>query len=251
MKMNSIKTIKGASLLGVALSLIGSPAWGFDLTLQAPSTLTIDSQSINTGDFNLTGATGFFAQTPTTIGTTTILDQGNAGDDVVINATIGGTVTHVLLSDLNNDFQALELIGFFDATSPNLSAANFNITVFRTPSGNAFTYYLPATTSQALIYQITNLQTNTNFFSDGPPVLSIMDSTISITSGGNLIESTSGGQPATVANMNPHGTGRAGVAVAPEPVSTLFGSAIALGFGGLLKREYSRKNKKHKKKANS
>lgn len=35
----------------------------------------------------------------------------------------------------------------------------------------------------------------------------------------------------------------------PEPITTLLGSGLALGFGGLLKREYSRKQKKLKDKA--
>jgi len=34
----------------------------------------------------------------------------------------------------------------------------------------------------------------------------------------------------------------------PEPMTTLLGSGLALGFGGLLKREYSRKQKKLKDK---
>lgn len=41
------------------------------------------------------------------------------------------------------------------------------------------------------------------------------------------------------------------VQAAPEPVGTILGSAIALGIGGLLKRESSNKNKQHKKKESS
>lgn len=36
MKMNSLKMMKGASILGVALSLIGSPVSGFNLTINPP-----------------------------------------------------------------------------------------------------------------------------------------------------------------------------------------------------------------------
>ncbi|MFB2981421.1 PEP-CTERM sorting domain-containing protein [Microseira sp. BLCC-F43] len=34
----------------------------------------------------------------------------------------------------------------------------------------------------------------------------------------------------------------------PEPITTLLGSGLALGFGGLLKREYSKKQRKLKDK---
>jgi hypothetical protein len=37
----------------------------------------------------------------------------------------------------------------------------------------------------------------------------------------------------------------------PEPMTTLLGSCLALGFGGLLKREYLRKQNKLKEKANT
>lgn len=225
--------MKRAFVLTVALSLTGGSAWAFPVRFSPPPSLTLNGQPISQGNFTVTGAVGF-SRDGSSILEEIILDQADSQDDVIFNATIGDTTPH-LLFEAPEETEVLRMIGFFDATTPNLPNANFDIFAgVRDPSSGAsdFTVFLPSNTS-TFGFQITDLGSdpglddNTNTFSSTEPVVdfssSFVSGTTSISSGG----------------FTDHGTATA----VPEPSSVLGVLAFgAFGAGTLLKRQL--KNRK-------
>lgn len=139
--------------------LICNRAFALPLVIVPPPSLTLDGMSIVAGNFVLTGATGY-SDPGGVLTQTTFLDAGNVADDINISATIGGTTPHSLF-DVPVATEVLHLEGFFDAASPNLPPAVFDITlgVLNDASADAFTYFLPSSTSDFL-FQITDLGSN-------------------------------------------------------------------------------------------
>jgi hypothetical protein len=86
---------------------------------------------------------------------------------VVVDATIGKG-NHDLFS-VSAATEVLELVGYFDATEPDLAPATFNVTVFGDfDEALELTIFLPAETSNAA-YQVTGATkdgTSTNLFTD-------------------------------------------------------------------------------------
>lgn len=226
--------IKRTFILTVALSLTGGSAWAFPINFAPPPNLTLNGQSVSEGNFTVTGAVGF-SRDGSSIVEEIILDQADSQDDVVFNATIGDTTPH-LLFEAPEETEVLRMIGFFDATTPNLSEARFDIFAgMRDPSSGAsdFTVFLPRNTSN-FGYQVTDLGSvpgsddNTDVFSSTEPVVDFSSSSFA-----------SGITPISSGGFTDHGTATA----VPEPSSVLGVLAFgAFGAGSLLKRQL--KNRK-------
>ena len=113
------------------------------LSIVPPSSLTLDGVPIITGEFNLTGASGF-SMSGGVLSETTFLNFTDSGDDIVISATIGSGSPHALF-EVPSNIGILHLEGFFNAGNPDLPNARFDIFVgeLRNASTDVFTYFLP------------------------------------------------------------------------------------------------------------
>ena len=135
----------------------GSPT--ITISIQPPSELSLNDTQISQGSFNLSSITGFLSdETSISIAT----------PDPIL-ATIGDTMEHILF-DAPLNTEVLQLTGFFDPSNPDISPANFNITLGPlSGAGLQWTFYLPATTDMTS-FQVTDLNTtnglgdNTNYF---------------------------------------------------------------------------------------
>lgn len=165
-KMNFVTNLKHTGLLAVAFSLTGIPAWGYSLQIVPPPSIPLNGTYSTTGTFQITAATGY-----RTDGTVI-----NLGSSAIKNANLNGPTPpppFTLYPDIPDDVEVLRLVGNYTSTNPVFipPIANFDIIVGGIlPSGPSdFTYFLPATTSQPLSYQVTDLEgdgleDNTNTF---------------------------------------------------------------------------------------
>ncbi len=244
MKTSHWKLMTGTSILGVTFTLLSSPAWGFDLTINPPPTLTLDGLSIREGQFNLTEATGFFLDT-----TGTVVSESLITAPVSIDAVIGSSgAARTLISDIEDDkFEVINFAGFFDPIDPDLPEANFNITLTNLPSSTTgdFTYFLPVLTSQS-IFQLTDLgattslSDNINTFSTAIPEFSPIGSGTVVPGGTILTRSTGNNCASPIANFHGGGGGNPPppCVVVPESSATLSILVIGLvGTGLILKRK--------------
>ena len=235
-----------------AFSAWSSPAWGLDVTINPPPSLTLDGIMVETGTFNLTGATGL-SVAGSSIVPTQILNQADDFDDVIIDAIIGDLGTQILLTELDHGFQGIRLQGFFDAITPqDLSPAEFDITLLGlTGDGTGdFTYFLPVNTGPISIFQVTNvgsssgLSDNTNWFLNSAPNLVVIGGNITPLETSLVGDSVGNFCPAPSIGVTFHGSG-GGVSPTPcvvgngekvpEPL-TIFGTLAAFGVGAAVKR---------------
>lgn len=240
MNTNNYKFLIGASIIGLTITLVSSPAWGFDLTINPPLRLTLDGLSIDTGQFNLTGATGFFIDNTGNLASENLTPLPSPTNAIIGNSS----TTRTLIPGIeDNKYQALNLIGFFDATNPDLNPANFDITLTNLPSNTTgdFTYFLPAQTGALSIFQLTDLGTSTdlndnvNTFASVKPTLSVVNNNIVANQlpTGSVIGSSTGNNCAPP-NVKFHGGGGgtppANCVSVPES-STVF-SLLTMGLMG-------------------
>ncbi|MBT5459136.1 MAG: hypothetical protein HOK82_21260, partial [Rhodospirillaceae bacterium] len=117
------------------------------ISILPPPTLTLDSLVISEGVFSITSGTQYL--TNGTSSSITLLQNTH-------NATIGGTEPSAPLFEFNNTAQALQFVGNFDASSPDLPAANFQITLGVSPGLSSmalqslFTFFLEPDTTNTL-----------------------------------------------------------------------------------------------------
>lgn len=209
--MKNWKILPFASLTFAAITF---PSLGFDLTINPPVSLTIDGLPISQGQFNLTGLIGFMPN-GNLVDETIILDPAISSDDVIINATINGSglPKNILQSGLNNDFQALNIIGFFDGTNPDTPPVDFGITVFgmQGEGPGEFTYGLGQTSTQSLVWQVTDVGDtnstgdNNNGWYNLPPILDVVDSEVVPIFSQPPIDSSNGVACSSLAGINAHG----------------------------------------------
>lgn len=63
MKTHDFKFLTATSIIGLTFTFLSSPAFGFDLTINPPPSLTIDNMPISEGVFDLTNVMEFFIDT--------------------------------------------------------------------------------------------------------------------------------------------------------------------------------------------
>jgi len=172
--------VKRIYALAIAFFFIGGLAWGqFPVSIITPNSAIIDAIAITAGTFFLQSATSYndsggtinstnlAAQLPLSFGMT----MGNGARTFLLTAPAGTEV--------------LNLVGLFIASAPEpLQAANYDIWFGVTfVQDVALRARLPATTDQALSYQITDLGPteglgdNTDVFSSTVPVLTLTTGT--------------------------------------------------------------------------
>lgn len=232
-----MKCLERASFFGLLFSLISSPAYAFNVTINPPPNLTLDNQSINTGIFTLTGATGY-----------SVFNGGIVSEELLSSpiekpATIGSTDTKTLLTGVSNDIQAINLTGFFDPTDPDTAdTAKFDIILTKIMGETGdYTFFLPSTTGPLSIYQYTDLGATTDL-SDNINLFSSSKATLSIDQNGKIIGTPVGiigmtqGNSCPTIPVNPHGGGGGTQPLdcvqVPESSSTL--SLLALGSLGAV-----------------
>ncbi|MGB3512869.1 MAG: hypothetical protein WBA93_27380 [Microcoleaceae cyanobacterium] len=240
MKNYQFKSFTRTSLIVFGLSLLGAPAFAFDLTINPPTSLTIDGMAVSEGVFTLQSAIGY---SPTLNGDPLI------NNPVQINAMINGSglPTNLLIADVPDDIDVLRLMGNFDASEPDKPAAFFDITLFGFNDGvDDFTYFLPSASGPLQVYQVTDLGATTalgdnkNIFTSAAPTIMVNSSGGFTVTPNNPIGMSRGNScPPPV--VNPHGGG-GGTPPAPcsvpEPGSAMSIFALGLtGIGSMLKRK--------------
>ncbi|MGK7955054.1 MAG: PEP-CTERM sorting domain-containing protein [Crocosphaera sp.] len=222
-------------VVGASVS-IGLPAHAadFDLFIEPPEELSLNGQQINFGTFNVTEARGYYNDDGSLV-TTTLVEE-----IITHEATIGSTERHNLFT-VPMSVQALNIVGFFDATDPDLDPAQFNIWVNGFDGEfSEFTYFLPSNVN-SFAYQVTDLG-STTYLADNTDIFSASAPSIDITSDGSLSIVNISAPPSQFIPY-PHGTSRP----VPEPL-TILGAGAAISFGSAFKRKlaHTKENKRFK-----
>ncbi|NEQ76058.1 MAG: PEP-CTERM sorting domain-containing protein [Okeania sp. SIO2C9] len=240
MKNYKFKSFTRTSLIAFGLSLLGAPAFAFDLTINPPPSLTIDGMAITEGVFTLESAMGYSSTTNSPF---SLLNA-----PVNINATIGGnnSPTNPLIPNVPDDIEVLRLMGNFDASNPDKQPAPFDITLFNfNPGTDDFTYFLPSMSGQLQVYQVTDLGATTalgdniNTFTSAAPIID-SDFNVIIPPGSVIGTSTGNfcGPPVVNFHGGGGGTPPPRCVPVPEPGSAMGIFALGLlGIGSMLKRQ--------------
>jgi hypothetical protein len=135
------------------------------IEMTPPPSLTLDGQAVMQGQFVVTEAVAHIYDGAAMV-PQIIVDP--AGFPVIIDATIGFG-SHVLF-EVPAETDTLEMIGYFDASVPDLPQANFNLTIFGSfMDPVSLTVFLPSNTAQSTT-QITgagvDMTQNINIFTD-------------------------------------------------------------------------------------
>ncbi|MEM1169728.1 MAG: PEP-CTERM sorting domain-containing protein [Cyanobacteria bacterium P01_H01_bin.35] len=251
MKNYWFKSFTRSSVIAFGLSLLGAPAFAFDLTINPPPSLSIDDpndsipfgdprNSITEGVFTLESAMGYSSTSDTPFFL--------PGAPVSKDAEIGSQGTKFLIPDVPDDIEVLRLMGNFDASEPDRAPALFDITLFGfNPGIDDFTYFLPSMTGQPLVYQVTDLGPTTAlgdnkniFTSSAPTIIADSNGRWRVTPNNPIGMSRGNFCPPPV--VHPHGGGGGTppppcVSV-PEPGSAIGIFALGfLGIGSMLKRK--------------
>ncbi|NEO54796.1 MAG: PEP-CTERM sorting domain-containing protein [Okeania sp. SIO3B5] len=243
MKNYQFKSFTRTSLIAFGLSLLGAPAFAFDLTINPPPSLTIDGMAVTEGVFTLQSAMGYSS--------TTNSPFSLINDPVKIDAIIGGnnSSTNLLIPDVPDDIEVLRLMGNFDpADLPDMEkpAAFFDITLFGFNDGiDDFTYFLPSMSGPVQAYQVTDLGATTalgdniNTFTSAAPIID-SDFNVIIPPGSVIGTSTGNfcGPPVVNFHGGGGGTPPPRCVPVPEPGSAMGIFALGLlGIGSMLKRQ--------------
>lgn len=234
----------GYALPTLAIPLIGSPVWGFTITMEPPPTLSLDGINITTGTFHVNSATGFFID-----GTNSLVSETIVNTPISFAATIGSNTSHDLFQ-ADDKFLAIQYEGFFDPDHPDAFNRDYHLTVGAFNGGNNpdWTVFLPVNAGESA-YQVTNLSepfttnpTQETFTDDLPMLFASQQDALN--AGKTIIDELTnlnnpggksiwvGYNQISLTQFKPHGTG----ASTPEP-STILGSITVLGLGVLLKNK--------------
>ncbi|NES99142.1 MAG: hypothetical protein F6K61_00920 [Sphaerospermopsis sp. SIO1G1] len=236
-KLNLLSKLGITGLVATSFSIFGGSA-SAQLSITPPPELYLDGQYIQTGNFTLTEVTGFSSNN-TEIDLTALLENNPK------SAIIGGNKTTTFLDSIPSELVSLNLVGFFDATDPDLQPANFDITLNNLPGDGStgdFTYFLPLTTGPLQVRQITDLGSST-LLDDN------INTFVTIISGDNIgrARGNSCGGPAITSRVQFHGGGGGSAPSrcvrVPEntsPQSLIFLAMLGAGFG--LKKKIMKYN---------
>ncbi|NEP82430.1 MAG: PEP-CTERM sorting domain-containing protein [Okeania sp. SIO3B3] len=241
MKNYQFKSFTRTSLIAFGLSLLGAPAFAFDLTINPPPSLTIDGMAITEGVFTLQSAMGYSSTTNSPF---SLLNDPPVKIDAIIDGN--NSPANLLISDVPDDIEVLRLMGNFDASDPDKPAAFFDITLFGFNDGiDDFTYFLPRMSGPVQAYQVTDLGPTTalgdniNTFTSTAPIID-PDFTVTIPPGSVIGTSTGNfcGPPVVNFHGGGGGTPPPRCVPVPEPGSAMGIFALGLlGIGSMLKRQ--------------
>ena len=184
---DAIRRPRMAAAVLTALPLLAGEAGAqtFDLTIAPPPTLTLNGQTVSQGLFTLEGAT-VFSDPGGVLTSNQLLDPADPADDVSIVGVIGSGSINFLIS-VPDDTEVIRVQGNFTGTIPSLPAFAFDATVGTSSidGPTEYIWFLPQSSSQALQYQVTDLNgptlgDNTDLFSPAPPVLALSASAPSL-----------------------------------------------------------------------
>ncbi|MDJ0659049.1 MAG: hypothetical protein QNJ42_06105 [Crocosphaera sp.] len=235
-KLNFLPKLAIASLVATSFSIFGESV-SAQLSITPPPDLTLDGIEIDFGIFQLEEVTGFdVVGNPTDL--TSLLENNPKF------AEIGGTETTVFLDTIPTDLVSLNLVGFFDATDPDLPPANFDITLNNLPGDGStgdFTYFLPVTTGPLQVRQITDLGDSSSLDDNLNTFVSVSGPVI-----GSARGNFCGGQAVT-STVSFHGGGGGSVPApcqpVPEHTSSLSLIFLAILGGGVgLKKKITDKS---------
>jgi hypothetical protein len=152
----------------LTVTIMDNPPGTYTIGISPPAELNLDDMEISEGTFNLTSVIGYS-------------ESNSAGVELLgapvnVDAMIGSGIFHALL-DVPSDVEVLNLIGFFEATSPVKPLVRFDYIMgpIETVGPDANTISLPLFTSN-FFYQVTDLISGEDIFIDGgdpKPVVSL------------------------------------------------------------------------------
>lgn len=188
---------------------VPAPVSTFDLQLTPPDTLVVDGTPVVSGFFNVTSIWAFdqaLNATPITPPAPIAAEIGSGLSQAIAAVPVGTRVVSV--------------VGFFDATAPDLPAANFNLligSITDAADNLGFTVFLPNSTDTTA-FQATDLGgtasllDNTDLFSDTDvkPTLNLTGGDFVFDNGVDppifAVTSPAGDGSFTAAGFQPHGT---------------------------------------------
>ncbi len=222
----------------LSLMTVGLVA-GFQATSAQASTINflppsgsiiLDEEPVFEGTFEVTEATSYFYEEGEIV-SIVIEDL-----PIAIDATFGDPTVFTLF-DLPDTTQALNIVGSFDPTNPDVATANFNISINGLEgSPSDFDFFLPTSTS-TVGFQITEVNDlgfddNVDTFFDTEPVPVDIDGVVSLVAPGGAVE-----LPPTL--FGSHGTSPVPV---PEPASVV----ALVSFGAFTIASARKKKLKHR-----
>lgn len=133
----------------------GPEAEPVEIRLMPPDELTLDAQGISQGEFTLVEVAVFEPGFGMELVRTDLLTA--AEEPLVIQAMIGSVDVHSLFL-APAATEVIRLVGYFDASVPDLPPAEFSLHIFGAVAEQTdFTIWLPTTTSSPLCYQVTGM----------------------------------------------------------------------------------------------